>query len=72
LEARYAALTFLALLSIGAVIEVDQSAQPFENFGFVIWPSSIATNLWILGRHDEMRFTAALWLGVVIGSWEVV
>ena len=71
LAARYAALALLPLLYIGAVVEIDRSAHPFEYFGFVIWPLAIATNLWILRRHEEMRLigwwhAAALWLGAAV------
>jgi uncharacterized membrane protein len=76
LEARYAALALLPLLYIAAVMEVDQSSHPLENFGFVVWPLAIGTNLWILSRHEEMRLigwwhAAALWLGAAVGAWEL-
>ncbi len=76
LEARYAALALLPLMYIAAVVEVDRSAHPLENFGFVVWPLAIGTNLWILRRHEEMRFigwwhATALWLGAGLVSWEI-
>ena len=76
LEARYAALALLPLMYIATVAEVDRSAHPSENFGFVVWPLAIGTNLWILRRHEEMRFigwwhASALWLGVGLVSWEI-
>ncbi len=76
LAARYAALAHLPLLYIATVVEIDRSAHPFEHFGLVVWPLAIAINLWILRRHEDMRFigwwhAAALWLGVGVVSWEV-
>jgi uncharacterized membrane protein len=63
-------------LYIAAVVEIDRSAHPFEHFGWVVWPLAIATNLWILRRHEDFRYVgwwhaAALWLGVGVISWEV-
>ena len=76
LAARYAALALLPLLYIATVVEIDRSAHPFEHFGSVVWPLAIATNLWILRRHEDFRYigwwhAAALWLGVGVISWEV-
>ena len=75
LEARYAALALLPLLYVGAIVETDRSAHPFEYFGLLVWPLAIATLLWVLRRHDELRWigwwhAAGLWLGTAIGSWE--
>ena len=67
---------YLPLLYIATVVEIDRSAHPFEHFGSVVWPLAIATNLWILRRHEDFRYigwwhAAALWLGVGVISWEV-
>ncbi|MGZ9219886.1 MAG: DUF2339 domain-containing protein, partial [Candidatus Binatia bacterium] len=75
LAARSAALALLPLLYIATVVEIDRSAHPFEHFGSIVWPLAIATNLWILRRHEDFRYigwwhAAALWLGVGVISWE--
>jgi uncharacterized membrane protein len=76
LEARYAAAALLPLMYIAAALEVDRTAHPFEYFGFIAWPVAFAVNLWILRRHEEMRYigwwhSAAMWLFAALGAWQV-
>jgi uncharacterized membrane protein len=75
-EAKYAALTLLPLMAIGAVLEVARAAHPFADFGFVVWPLACVGHLWLLKRHEDTPHigwwhAGGVWLFTALGAWEL-
>lgn len=76
--ARYAAFALLPALMLAAAAAFVHEAHPFAHGGAIAWPLALAAHYSILRRQERAlaalrpaRHTAALWLLVFLGAWEL-